>query len=99
MKHDLPHSAPCVGMRLGDRLRPAVPVHLDGHFASVVLEGEDFPRVGRTRLHLDWYDGRVTELEVEMRSLDIPAQVAHMDIRRVEGDWRPFLEYLAAAAA
>jgi len=98
MHHTLPHSAPSVGMRIGEHLRPAVPVHLDGHHASVVLDDAPLQR-GPTRLHLDWADGRVTELQVHVRSTDDTALVAHMDIHGIRGDWRPFLEYLARAAA
>ena len=103
------HPAPRVGMRVGDRMLRAMPVHLDGHRASLQLEAppqlEDgltqnplLPE-GRTQLHLDWADGRVTELAVEIRSVDLPAQVAHLDIHGVKGDWRPFMEYLAISAS
>ncbi len=95
MQHLLPHSAPRVGMRIGDHLLPAVPVQLDGQKAALVLDQEP-PRMGPTRLHLDWDDGRVTELQVDLHAVDGASHVAHMEIRRVDGDWRPFLEYLAS---
>lgn len=102
-----PHPAPRVGMRVGGNLLPAVPVHLDGHRAS--LRFEDCPLetewaqspsmpAGHTHLQLDWADGSVTELVVQVRSLDVPAQVAHVDIHGVNENWRPFMEYLAGSA-
>jgi hypothetical protein len=86
---------PSIGMRFGDHLFPAEAFHLDGQRASVSL-GANQPMVSApTRLHLDWEDGRVTELAVAVRELDVPGGIAHLDICGVEGDWRPFMDYLA----
>jgi hypothetical protein len=97
------HPAPRVGMQVGDRMLRAMPVHLDGHRASLQLEEclTQSPLLpeGRGQLHLGWADGRVTELSVEIHSVDVPAQVAHLDIHGVKGDWRPFMEYLAISAS
>lgn len=100
-------SAPRVGVRVGDSLHPAVTVHLDGHRASLRFEDgrlqEEWAQhptmpEGRTDLHLHWADGSVTKLSVAVRFMDVPSQVAHLEIHGVEGDWRPFLEYLALQA-
>lgn len=84
-------------MRFGDHLFPATPVHLDGQRASVSL-GENQPMESMpTRLHLGWDDGQVTELEVEVREMDELRGLAHLDIRAIQGDWRPFLDYLGGS--
>jgi hypothetical protein len=87
--------SPTIGMRFGDHLFPAEPVHLDGHRASLAVDPNQPMGAGPTRLRLGWSDGRVTELSVQMREHDLPSGVAHLDICAVEGDWRPFLDYLA----
>jgi hypothetical protein len=87
-----------VGVRVGHQTRDAVPVLLRGHEAALVMENAPLEE-DHCRLLLDWDDGRVTELEVRVRAIDGGGHIAHMDVCRVDGDWRPFLEYLALNAA
>ena len=84
---------PRVGLRQGRRTLPAIPVHLRGDEVSLVLadvpaEQED------VRLVLHWACGSVTELTVEVRSIEEPRRLAHLHVRSVDGDWAPFLAYL-----
>ncbi|MDF1701970.1 MAG: hypothetical protein P1V36_12500 [Planctomycetota bacterium] len=98
MQHRLPPPPPRADLHIGSRELPAVPVHLGGHEASVVVRPG--PRVEEQGcLRLDWGDGRRTDLDVRIRRVAGAGPVAEMEICGVAGDWRPFLEYLAQAAA
>lgn len=94
MHNRLPPTPPHAGLRIGSTDHDAVPVHLDGHAASAVVRPG--PQVAdRGRLRLEWADGRSTELDVRVRSVTGAGPVAEMDICGVDGDWQPFLEYVA----
>lgn len=98
MQHHLPPTAPRAGLTIGSREVQAVPVHLGGHEASVVVRPG--PRADeRGSLRLDWEDGRTTELDVVVRRVAGTGPVAQMDVCGVAGDWRPFLEYVAHTAS
>jgi hypothetical protein len=93
-----PPLPPRVGVQLGRTLHPAVPVRLDGHAAAVLMRpvpSRDDPAV----LRLDWQDGRRTELPARVTSYEDEGRVACLDICGVEGDWRPFLAYVARGVA
>lgn len=98
MVHPAPHLPPRVGVRIGRQLRNAVPVLLRGHEAALVMDNAP-QEEDHCRLVLDWDDGRVTELDVRVRAVDGEGHIAHLDVYRVDGDWKPFLEYLASNAA
>ena len=90
------HLPPRVGVRLGDHTFDAVPVLLRGQEASLVMDHA--PREeDHVQLLLDWSDGRITELGARVRSIDGEGRIAHMDVYQVDGDWRPFLEYLGSS--
>ncbi len=72
---------------------PAIPVHLDGHEASIVVRPSP-PTDEAGSLRLAWGDGRETELAVVVRTVGGAGPVAQMDVRGVSGDWQPFLEYV-----
>lgn len=93
-----PQLPPRVGVRVGEQLRDAVPVLLRGDEAALVMDNAP-PEEDHCRLLLEWEDGRVTELDVRVRAVDRESCIAHLDVYRVDGDWRPFLEYLARSAA
>lgn len=86
---------PRVGVRVGDLTHDAVPVLLRGHEASLVL-GARLDESDCVELVLRWEDGQVTELDARVRAVDGGGRVAHVDVERVAGDWRPFLEYLGS---
>ena len=65
MQHPSSLPTPALGLRFGDRTLPATPIHLDGQRASVAVGQSPWTDRGPTQLHLDWHDGRVTELAVE----------------------------------
>lgn len=87
---------PRVGVRVGADVHDAVPVMLRGQEASVVL-GARLGESERIELVLRWESGEVTELGGRVRAVDGGGRVAHVDVERVRGDWRPFLEYLGAS--
>lgn len=96
MPYSTPSIPPRADLRIGDREHPAVPVHLAGHEASVVVRPS--PRAeDQGRLRLAWEDGRETELDVVIRRVGGVGPVAEMEVRGVSGDWRPFLAYLGHA--
>ena len=84
---------PRVGLRVGRRIVPTVPVVLSGHEASLVLAAAAAPDA-RVRLVLDWPDGQVTELGARVTALEESGRIAHVEVEQVEGAWRPFLDYL-----
>ena len=84
-----------IGVRVGEYVFDAVPVLLRGDRASFKME--HVPQGERIALIVDWSDGRVTELGARVRHVDRECSVAHVDVLRVEGDWRPFLEYLGSS--
>jgi hypothetical protein len=85
--------APSVHLRVGRHLFGARPVVLRGHEATVALD--QFPTSGsEVRLVLTWEDGSRTELPASLRAVEESRCLAHLDLRAVEGDWRPFLRYL-----
>lgn len=93
MQHRSPTIPPRADLRIGGRELPAVPVHLAGHEASVVVRPS--PKAAdRGRLRLAWDDGRETELEVVVRQVTGAGPVAEMEVCGVSGDWQPFLAYL-----
>lgn len=99
MHNRLPPAPPQVGVHVGSRVHAAVPIMLDGQEAAVVMSQAP-PADSHLRLRLDWEDGQVTELHATVRRIEGSprVRVAHMDIERVDGDWKPFLSYLAASS-
>ena len=98
MQHAAPLSTPRIGVHDGEAFLPAVALKLEGQQAYLVVEPT--PRIAEhTRLRLDWDDGRVTELAARVRNFDTPSNVTTLDICGVDGDWKPFLEYLALGTA
>jgi len=94
MRHVVPPSTPRVGIRVRGALQPAVAVKLEGQKAYLLTDPA--PQIADlTRLRLDWDDGRVTELDGRVRNVDTPSRVTTVEICGVDGDWKPFLEYLA----
>jgi hypothetical protein len=84
---------PRVGLRVGRRLLPAVPFVLSGHEASLVLAAAA-PTDSVVRLVLDWPGGAVTELDARVTALEEAGRIAHLEVEQVQGDWRPFLDWL-----
>ena len=99
MHQRLPPSPPQIGVHVGSQLHPAVPILLDGQEAAVVMSKAP-PSDSSVRLRLDWDGGEVTELVARVSRVEGSprVRVAHMDIKRVAGDWKPFLSYLAGSA-
>ena len=82
-----------VDVCVGDRVYSGTPLSVGGQTASVALPL--IPRVEElVRVTLRWVDGRTTGLRARVRALSDEALVAHLDIESVDGDWRPFVEYL-----
>ena len=93
----MPYSPPTMPqhaeLRIGGRRVPAVPVHLAGHEAEVVVRpGPPTDQPGR--LHLAWGDGRETRLDVVVRAVRGVGPVAQMQVCGISGDWQPFLEFV-----
>jgi len=91
-------SLPRVGIRWRGRTKPALPLALRGEEVCLVLqepppEGEDLDVL------LDWPGGAKTELGGRLRDVAFDGRIACVDIRRVQGDWVPFLSYLGLQAA
>ncbi len=87
---------PRVGVRVGETLHPAVPVALCGQAVALRVDPATW-RKPTARLRLDWEDGRVTELDARLHTIDRQNSVAELEIYGVAGDWRPFVEYLGVA--
>lgn len=82
-----------VEVSVGDRSYRGTPLLVDGQTASVALPM--IPRIEEpVRVTLRWEDGRTTALRARVRALSDEAHIAHLDIESVDGDWRPFVEYL-----
>lgn len=78
---------------VGDRVFRGTPLSVCGQTASVAMPWT--PRVEEpVRVTLRWRDGRTTDLQARVRALCDGAAIAHLDIESVDGDWRPFVEYL-----
>jgi hypothetical protein len=90
----LPPTPPRVGLHIRSQSYPALPLHLAGHEASVVVQSD--ARVDdRGHLRLDWDDGTHTKLDVRVRTVDPTGPTTGLEVFSVGGDWRPFLEYVA----
>lgn len=98
MQHALPSLPPRADLRVGSRRLSTAPVHLDGQGASVVVR-DDLEQDARGSLRLDWGDGRATELDVIVRRVTGAGLLAEMEVCGVQGDWRPFVEYVGSRAA
>ena len=86
-----------VDVFVGDRVYSGTPLSVGGQRASVALPL--IPRVEEpVRVTLRWTDGRTTDLNARVRALSDEAHVAHLDIESIDGDWRPFVEYLGKTA-
>ena len=88
---------PRVGLRVGPRIVPAIPMVLSGDEASLLLCTQA-PPSERIQMVLDWSDGSVTELEGRVRALEEGGLIAHVDVEEVSANWRPFLDYLGQQA-
>jgi hypothetical protein len=89
-------AAPSVHLRVGRDVYAARPLLLRGHEATVALA--EVPTSGaEVRLVLTWEDGSRTELPASLRAVEESRCLAHLDLRAVEGDWRPFLRYLGGS--
>jgi len=85
-------------LRVDNDLLPALPVHLSGHEAALVVDHA--PRLERpVRLLVDWDGGGHTELAASVRAVDNDGHLTHLDLHGVGGDWRPFLEWLGSRAS
>ena len=84
-------------LRVDDDLLPALPVHLSGHEAALVLDHAlrlECP----VRLLVDWDAGGHTELSASIRAVGQDGRLTHLDLHGVGGDWRPFLAWLGTRA-
>ena len=98
MLHPIPTLPSRIGVRVGERVYPAVPVLLRGHEASLVMDHA--PQVARdVRLLVDWEDGSLTELCARVRAIAGDGRIAHLDVSGIEGDWKPFLAYLGGSVS
>lgn len=94
MHHSLPPAPPRAGLHIGSQSYPALPLHLAGNEANLIVRTG--ARIAdRGRLRLDWDDGQRTELDVRVKTIDPAGPTTRVDICGVDGDWRPFLEYVA----
>lgn len=85
-------------LRVDDDLLPALPVHLSGHEAALVVDHT--LRVALpVRLLVDWDAGGHTELAASVRVVGGDGHLTHLDLHGVGGDWRPFLEWLGSRAS
>jgi hypothetical protein len=86
-----------VTLRAGDRTHSALPLVLRGDEATLMVV--DLPPDRRdVHLVLDWRCGGVTELDARIRDEKLSGHVVDLDLRAVDGDWKPFLDYLGAHA-
>ena len=88
-----------VSLRVRDEERAVEPIEILGHRAALRLTS---PLVADEpfSLVLDWDGARTTTLTGNVRSVSSrrsDLHVVHLDVLGVAGDWRVFLEYLAAA--
>ena len=86
-----------VDVHIDGKAYDAVPLSVRGDEASLILSVPPWGG-GTCELVLGWDDGRVTSLAGHVRAIESNGRV-HLDLDRIEGDWRPFLEYLGAALA
>ncbi len=85
-------------LRVDDDLLPALPVHLSGHDAALVVD--HVLRLERpVRLLVDWDAGGQTELTGRVRTAGRDGGLTHLDLDAVGGDWRPFLAWLGTRAS
>ena len=84
-----------LSLSVGERLLPALALHLDGHEAALVLSPA--PRLDESvRLMLDWDDGGHTELSGCVREIAPDGRLTRLSLHSVDGDWRPFLAWLGS---
>jgi hypothetical protein len=80
---------------------PAVALELSGERAALRVRRPVEPDAPVT-VTLAWAGGSATTLPARVRSVtrsrEDGSHVAHVDVHAVQGDWRPFLEYLGPAA-
>lgn len=72
---------------------PVEPLLLEGHRATVRLDGR-LPPGSDLQLVLSWAPGETTELATRLVRLDEDQRTAHLAVRGVTGDWRPFCDFL-----
>lgn len=96
-----PSREPCrVHLVVGGVAHPAVALELTGCRAAVRSHLSVAPDV-EAFLSIDWASGATTRLPVQVRTVAPVGgdqTIAHVDVHAVEGDWRPFLEYLGPLA-
>jgi hypothetical protein len=97
MVRAVPLLPPRVGLRVGRRIVPAIPVVLHGDEASLVLAAAP-PLEQDVHLVLDWEDGSVTELTARVRAVEEGGRIAHVELCRVAGDWAAFCRWLGRQA-
>lgn len=84
-----------LSLSVGERLLPALALHLDGQGAALLLDPApvlDAP----VRLLLDWDAGGHTELSGCVREVAPDGRLTRLSLHGVGGDWRPFLAWLGS---
>jgi hypothetical protein len=79
--------------------RPVEPLEISGHRAALRLD-RSLDADAPVSLTLSWNCGSRTTLAAHVRSVSRRREdlhVAHVEVLRVDGDWKPFLDYLGAA--
>jgi hypothetical protein len=93
------HGPAQVSLEVHGEVRTVEPIEISGHRAALRLDRAvetDAP----ASLTLSWNCGARTRLAASVRSVSRRREdlhVAHVDVLGVDGDWKPFLEYLGAA--
>jgi hypothetical protein len=84
-------------LHVGEQVLAALPIHIDGQTASVVVAAP--PRHARpARLLVDWDEGGCTELVGRVRGDAAEHGVTNLEVSAVGGDWQPFLAWLGHKA-
>jgi hypothetical protein len=94
-----PNGPARVSLSVSGEERKAEPLEISGHRAALRLD-RAVERDAPVSLTLAWRCGARTTLAASVRSVSRrrdDLHVAHFDVLRVDGDWKPFLDYLGAA--
>lgn len=98
MRTDSCLEAPRVEVRSAAGSRPATPLRLEGHEATLLMD--PWPEaVGAVSLRLGWSDGSETELRAVSSGREADGRVARFAVHAVRGDWQPFLAWVGGTLA